>query len=73
MYSWYIKQCLVLCIQLLEYSCFHLLKTYKNNIIKTISTLRCQLGAVKLIFMDEIAVVGDLHVIHKTCMEIKLM
>lgn len=43
----------------LTISAFHSLKTYKSLDSSRLNTLRCQLGAVKLIFIDEISMVGN--------------
>ena len=38
---------------------FHSLKTYKRPDSSKLNTLRCHLGSVKLIFIDEISMVGN--------------
>ena len=40
-------------------SAFHSLKTYKSPDSSRLNTLRCQLGHIKLIFVDEISMVGN--------------
>ena len=48
------------------------LKNYKSLDSSQLSTLRCQIGGVKLIFLDEISMVGNTMLLCKLIIDLRM-